>query len=267
MEPVGIQEQVVWALPPNDEDTQMAAEDYLRMYIAKVKGMEPLEPFQPEEEIDKRILVVGGGVAGLTAAKEAALAGYEVSLVEKAAELGGWLAKQHKSIPTKAPFRELEDTGIDGLIREVTGHDRIKVYTSAHTSEILGAPGLFDVTLASTGNGKPAGEVVDQFRVGAIVQATGWRPNDPRKDLPYGDLEDVILNVDLEAMMKDTGTITRPSDGKEAKSVAFLQCGGCTQKDHHSYCSSICCMTSLKQAMYVRETAMRTRRLSSSTSS
>jgi quinone-modifying oxidoreductase subunit QmoB len=231
----------------------MAAEDYLRMYIAKVKGMEPLEPFKPEEEINKDILVVGGGVAGLTAAKEAAAAGYGVRLVEQTAELGGWLAKQHRSIPTVAPFTDLEDTGIDGLIQAVEADDKIHVYRSAHTKEIYGAPGLFDVTLASTGNGKPEGEVVDEFRVGAIVQATGWRPADPRKDLPYGDLQNVVLNVDLEAMVKDTGKITRPSDGKEAKSVAFLQCGGCTAKEHHSYCSSICCMTSLKQAMYVRD--------------
>ena len=253
VEPVGLREQVVWALPPNDEDTQMAAEDNVRMYLAKVKGMEPLEPFQPDQEIDKGILVVGGGIAGMTAAKEAAAAGYEVRLVEKSGDLGGWLAKQHKSIPTKAPFQELEDTGIDELIQGVEGDGRITVYTSAHTSEILGAPGLFDVTLASTGNGKPEGEVIDQFRVGSIVQATGWRPNDPRKDLPYGDLDDVILNVDLEAMVKDTGKITRPSDGKEAQAVAFLQCGGCAAKEHHSYCSSICCMTSLKQATYLRE--------------
>jgi len=253
VEPVGLREQVVWPLPPNDEDTQMAAEDYLRMYLAKVKRMESLEPFQPEEEIDKGILVVGGGVAGMTAAREAAAAGYDVRLVEKGEKLGGWLAKQHKSIPTKAPFRELEDTGIEELIQSVEGNNRIQVYTSAHTSEILGAPGLFDVTVASSGNGKPEGEVIDQFRVGAIVQATGWRPNDPRKDLPYGDLDDVILNVDLEAMVKDAGKITRPSDGKEARSVAFLQCGGCAIKEHHSYCSSICCMTSLKQATYLRE--------------
>ena len=253
VEPVGLREQVVWSLPANDEDTQMAAEDYLRMYIAKVKGMELPEPFQPDQEIDKGILVVGGGIAGLTAAREAAAAGYYVKLVEKAGELGGWLAKQHRSIPTKAPFRELEDTGIDELIQEVEGNARIRVYKSAHTSEILGAPGLFDVTVASTGNGKPQGEVIDQFRVGAIIQATGWRPNDPRKDLPYGDLEDVVLNVDLEAMVKDTGKITRPSDGKEVRSIAFLQCGGCAAKRQHSYCSSICCMTSLKQATYLRE--------------
>ncbi|MFC1575674.1 hydrogenase iron-sulfur subunit [Gemmatimonadota bacterium] len=253
VEPVGLREMVVWPLPPNEEDTQMAAEDYLRMYITRAKEVQPLEPFQPEEELHKGILVVGGGVAGMTAALEAAKTGYEVKLVEKADVLGGWLAKQHRSIPTKAPFRELEDAGIDGLIGEVEANELIEVFTSAHTSQIMGAPGLFDVTLASTGNGKPEGEVVGEFRVGAIVQATGWRPNDPRGDLPYGDLDDVILNVDLEAMMKEEGKITRPSDGKEARSVAFLQCGGCTGSKKHSYCSSICCMTSLKQAMYVRE--------------
>ena len=117
VEPVGLREQVVWALPPNDEDTQMAAEDYIRMYVAKVKGMEHLEPFLSEEEINKDILVVGGGVAGLTSALEAAKAGYGVKLVEQAGELGGWLAKQHKSIPTKPPFKELEETGTQRLNR------------------------------------------------------------------------------------------------------------------------------------------------------
>ena len=68
-------------------------------------------------------------------------------------------------------------------------------------SQISGAPGLFDVKLSSAGNGKPAGEEVAAFRVGAIVQATGWSPADPRPSLPYGRLEDVILNVDLEAMV------------------------------------------------------------------
>jgi quinone-modifying oxidoreductase subunit QmoB len=173
--------------------------------------------------------------------------------VEKSGELGGWLAKQYRSFPTRAPFRDLEETGVADLIQEVEGDPRIKVYKSAQTKEILGAPGLFDVTLASTGNGKPEGEIVDQFRVGAIIQATGWKPADPRRDLPYGDLDDVILNVDLEAMMKETGRITRPSDGKAVRSIAFLQCGGCADKDHHSYCSSICCMTSLKQATYLRQ--------------
>jgi len=253
VEKVALLEHVVWCQPPGEEDTQMLAEDYLRMYITKVKKMQLLEPFQPEEAIDKHILVVGGGISGLTAALEAARAGYEVRLVEKSDRLGGWLARQHKSIPTKPPFRELEDTGVDALIAEVEGHPRIQVHTSAVTGEISGAPGLFDVKLTSNGNGKPAGEVLDSFRVGAVVQATGWKSTDPREHLPYGKVPDVILNVELEEMVKNEGRIMRPSDGKEVKSIAFIQCGGSRDKAHHSYCSSICCLTSLKQALYLRE--------------
>jgi quinone-modifying oxidoreductase subunit QmoB len=253
VEKVGLREQVVWCQPPNEEDTQMLAEDYLRMYITKLQKMEPLEPFQSEEPIDKSILVVGGGITGMTAALEAAKAGYDVHLVEKTDKLGGWLAKQHKSVPTRPPYRELEETGVDALVAEIEGNSRINVYTSATTSAIKGAPGLFDVTLASSGNGKPAGESLATLRVGAIIQATGWKPADPRDHLPYGKLEDVVRNVDLEAMVKEGGPITRPSDGREVKSIAFIQCGGSRAKELHSYCSSICCLSSLKQALYLRE--------------
>ena len=121
VEKVALREHVVWCQPPGEEDTQMLAEDYLRMYIAKVQKMEPLEPFQPEETIDKSILVVGGGITGMTAALEAAKAGYDVRLVEKTDTLGGWLAKQHKSIPTKPPYRELEETGVEAAHRRGRG--------------------------------------------------------------------------------------------------------------------------------------------------
>jgi quinone-modifying oxidoreductase subunit QmoB len=253
VEKIALREHVVWCQPAGEEDTQMLAEDYLRMYLAKIQKMEISEPFQPEETIEESILVVGGGITGLTAALEAAKAGYEVRLVEKTGRLGGWLAKQHLSIPTKPPFRELEETGVDALIAEVEKDPGIKVYTSAATSEISGGPGLFDVTLKSTADGKPGQEVLDTFRVGAVIQATGWKPTEPRDTLAYGKVEDVVRNVDLEEMVKDQGRITRPSDGKEVKSIAFIQCGGSRDKEHHSYCSSICCLTSLKQALYLRQ--------------
>lgn len=251
VEKIALREHVVWTQPPGEEDTQMLAEDLMRMYIAKIGKMRVPDPFQSEDAIDKTILVVGGGVSGLTAALEAARAGYAVKLVEKSDSLGGWTAKQHKSIPTEPPYRDLEDTGIEDLIARVKDHPRITVHTSVVTSEISGAPGLFDVSLKASGNG--GGEVQYAFRAGAIIQATGWKPKDPRNDLPYGKLDDVILNVDLEEMVKKGGAITRPSDGKEVKSIAFIQCGGSRAKEHHSYCSSICCLTSLKQALYLRE--------------
>jgi quinone-modifying oxidoreductase subunit QmoB len=253
VEMIALREQVVWCQPAGEEDTQMMASDYIRMYIVKLQKMEALEPFQPEEPIDKSILVVGGGIAGMISALDMAKAGYDVRLVEKTGKLGGWLAKQHKSIPTKPPFRELEDTGVDALIAEIEAHPRIKVYTSAGTDSIAGAPGLFDVTLKSAGNGRPEGEVLDAFRVGAIIQATGWKSVDPRVNLPFGNIEDVVLNVDLENMVKEKGRITRPSDGGEVKNIAFIQCGGSRDKQHHSYCSSMCCLTTLKQALYLRE--------------
>lgn len=246
VEKFALRDHVVWCSEPNDEDTQMLAEDYLRMYMAKIEKMEAIESFQPEERIDKSILVVGGGITGITSAIEASKAGYNVRLVEKSNQLGGWLGKQYYSIPTKTPFRELEPTGIAELIKQVENNPKIKVYLSAITAKISGAPGLFDVKL------KSGAENIDSFRVGSIIQATGWKPKEI-EDLPFGNIQNVIRNVDLEKMLKEQGKITRPSDGKAVKRIAFLQCSGSRDIEHHSFCSSICCLTSLKQALYLRD--------------
>ncbi len=100
MERVNLREQVVWSHPANDEDTQMLAEDQLRMGLVKASEAEPPEPFVAED-LSKRILVVGGGLAGMTSANEAAKAGYEVVLVENSDRLGGYLKDVYKlpSIP------------------------------------------------------------------------------------------------------------------------------------------------------------------------
>ncbi|MFC1861492.1 FAD-dependent oxidoreductase, partial [Chloroflexota bacterium] len=139
LERVNLREQVVWSHTPNDEDTQMMAEDYLRMGIAKIQKVTPPEPYQ--EEIDKTILVVGGGITGMTAALESAKTGYEVCLVEKNSSLGGWMSKLYKQYPKSPPYRDLEDTGIEAVIKEVEENPKIKVFTGAEIEKISGAPG------------------------------------------------------------------------------------------------------------------------------
>ncbi len=250
LERVNLREQVVWCQPPNHEDTQMMAEDYLRMGIAKVNLQQPLEPSEESKNINKTILVVGGGITGLTAAMQAAKAGYDVILVEKEADLGGWMAKLHKSIPTKPPYRDLEDTNSQERIRQVRENSKITIYTSMVTEKISGAPGCFDVHLRSA-NGTNG---TIEFRVGAIVQATGWKAHEPVlfQHLGYGTNPDIITNVKMEEMAI-SGQFLRPSDRRPARRIAFIQSSGSRDSEYLSYTSSICCLTSLKQALYLRE--------------
>jgi|Deesub1362B_J571_1020462.scaffolds.fasta_scaffold00645_7 quinone-modifying oxidoreductase subunit QmoB len=245
VERVNLREHVVWSHKPNDEKTQQLAEDYIRMGIVKAQKMELPEPYK--EEITKSVLIIGGGITGLTAALEAANTGYDVVLVEKEAELGGWVKKFAKLTPSTPPFRDPREPDVDEKIKQVMENDRIKVFTSARVESISGQPGLFDVVISQNGT-------KEEVKIGSIVVAAGWEPYDATKleNLGYGKYPDVITNVQMEEMAAD-GKIVVPSTGKEAKKVAFIQCAGQRDPEHLPYCSSICCMVSLKQALYVRE--------------
>ena len=245
VERCNIREAVAWTQEPNNEHTQALAEDYLRMYCARVKKSDMPEPYQ--SECDKTILVIGGGAAGLSAALEAANGGYDVVLVEKQAELGGYGAKLHRQTPSSYPFTTLQEPTVFKKIKEVQGHPKIRVFTSAQIEKIEGEPGLLDTTLTVNGS-------AETFRVGAVVLAAGWRPYDATKltKLGYGLSKDVITNLEMEELAKK-GKIVRPSDGKPANTVAFIQCAGSRDAEHLPYCSDFCCLASLKQALYVRQ--------------
>ncbi len=245
VERCNIREMVAWTQEPNNEHTQALAEDYLRMYCARVKKSELPEPYQ--SECDKTILVIGGGAAGLSAALEAANNGYDVVLVEKQAELGGYGAKLHRQTPSSYPFITLQEPTVFKKIREVQGHPKIRVFTSAQIEKIDGQPGLLDTTITVDGS-------EETFRVGSVVMAAGGRPYDASKltKLGYGLSKDVITNLEMEELARK-GQIVRPSDGKPANTVAFIQCAGSRDPEHLPYCSDFCCLTSLKQALYVRQ--------------
>lgn len=246
VERVNVREQVVWTHEADDEDTQAMAEDNIRMYMAKAKTVETPEPYQAED-VSKTLLVVGGGMAGMTAAVEAAKANYQVILVEKEDSLGGWLKKLYKLAPLKAPYTQLEDVALEERAKELEGYSNIKVYTSAVIEKTAGAPGLFDVVINQNGNAIPE-------RVGAIVVATGAVPYNPENlaHLGFGISPNVITQSMFEEMAK-TGKLTRPADGEEVKKVAFIQCAGSRDQERLPYCSAACCVESMKQALYVKE--------------
>ena len=239
-----LREQVVWVSKPNDEDTQMLAQDYVRMAVAKLEHSEA--PIAEILDTDKTVMVVGGGVTGLTAAKAAADAGYDVVLVEKEVQLGGWTNKFGKKFPTAAPWTDLETGGCADLAAAVEAHDRIQVLTGCTVESTNGGPGMFDVTIA--------GSSPQERSVGAIVQATGFRPYPPEKlgHLGYGKSADVVTNIQVEEMF-NVGSFKRPSTGQAPRNVVFIQCAGSRDQDHLPYCSTVCCRTSLKQAAMIRE--------------
>jgi quinone-modifying oxidoreductase subunit QmoB len=252
-----IREGVIWSQPEGDEArevTQDMADDYVRMGCAEVKKMQ-LPAGNPSTSDNKRILVVGGGVSGLTAALESAETGYQVILVEKQGALGGWAAKLWKRVPAKMPYTDPVDTGIVELIAKVMGHPRIKVHLNSTLAQTDGAPGCFVVQIA-TESGATSSE-----EIGAIIQTTGFTSYDINKlpELGGGKSANVVDQAGLEKLALDAAAqgkaLRRPSDGGEIKSVVFIQCAG--QRDdsgkHLSYCSGHCCNTSIKQAMYFKD--------------
>ncbi|MCP5279606.1 MAG: hydrogenase iron-sulfur subunit [Thiobacillus sp.] len=252
-----LREGVIWIRPDTDEareTTQEMAEDYVRMACAEVKAMQVPGGNQKTGTI-KTILVVGGGVSGMTSALEASKAGYKVVLVEKTGALGGWAAKLYKRVPTREPFKAPEDNGVADMVARIDADANIKVYLNATLAKTSGAPGRFKAEIAIE-----SGSVVAED-VGSIIQASGFSLYDANKlpHLGYGKSPNVVDQAGLEALAKEAAAagkpICRPSDGKEVKSVVFVQCAG--QRDstgeHLQYCSGYCCNTSIKQATYFKD--------------
>lgn len=244
-ERVNLREHVAWTHNPHEDETEAMAEDYCRMGVTKAAGSQL--PIPLILDINDTVLVVGGGVSGMNSALASAKAGYNVILTEKEAELGGFLRKVHKLTPRKGPYYELELNTNSELVAEVEAHPKIKVLKNCEIKKTSGQPGMFDVSAVS--NGKDV-----QFQVGAIIQATGWKPYNPKNldYLGYGKHPDVITNVEMEELANNGG-IKRKSNDAPINDIVFIQCAGSRDEKHLPYCSSVCCMTSLKQAMYVRE--------------
>lgn len=257
---VPLRELVAWTHDPKDYEKEVEendwddnehpihelAADYIRMASAKMEKSEPPTPL--DETINKDILVVGGGVAGMSAAIAVADAGYNVHIVEKKDELGGWSKNFKLVFPSQPPFEKPTDSPVRKLIAEIKGNDNINLHLSSEIVKTSGQPGQFKVIIKN-GSGE------EDFEVGAIVQATGWKPYDANllsDKFGYGKLPNIVTNTEIEAMAKNGG-IKRKSDKVAPKSVAIIHCAGSRDKKFLPYCSAVCCRVALKQALYIRE--------------
>jgi quinone-modifying oxidoreductase subunit QmoB len=254
MSRANLREGVIWLRPDDpehQETTQEMADDYIRMACAEVKFM--TKPTgSGEQELNKNILVVGGGYTGMTAAIEAAAAGYPVHLIEKSAVLGGHAASYSKSIPTRSPYADPQDTGVEKMIADIEANDNITVHLNSTLAKTEGAPGRFNVEVATESGS------TETLSIGAIIQATGFTPYDPSglTQYAYAQSADIVTNMELEKLAKEAngGAIKRPSDGKEVTAVAFVQNVGqnSAEEGELPYHSGIGDLVAIKQAMYFK---------------
>ncbi|MDO9542058.1 MAG: FAD-dependent oxidoreductase [Kiritimatiellia bacterium] len=199
-----------------------------------------------------RVLVLGAGVAGITAAERLGNAGVEVHLVERAAEIGGKVRR----FGCKAAEKCLRCNVClaDDLFRRLPQASNVKLRTN---TELLSLePGCngrrYTAALAATGCAAP----VANQDVDAVVLATGFEPYAPAENSSwgYGRVRNIIIGIDLEQQLADKNKISRPSDGTEPKRVAFIQCVGSRteeifrRSDDTDYCSVVCCAYALRMA-------------------
>ena len=236
-EMANIRDQCSWVHQTDPEIATEKAKDLVRMSVARSHLLEPL--YEVPFDVVQKGLVVGGGLAGLTAALNLAEQGFETYLVERTAELGGnarRVAFNLEGVPVQEYLRD--------LIEKVRQHPRIQVFIQAEVKEITGHIGKFRSTIKQEGRT----QMVDH---GAVVVATGGVEYPPEEYL-YG--QDPRIQTQLEfhqTLVQDPGRL------RQATQVVMIQCVGSREEDH-PYCSRVCCSTAVSNALKIKEISPQT---------
>ena len=235
-EMANIRDQCSWVHMKEKEAATEKAKDLLRMAVAKARKLSPLK--DQIVPVIPRGLVIGGGVAGMTAALELARQGFECVLVEKEKELGGNFNKIHYTLQGGNAHTFLQE-----LKERVTSHERITVLTATEIESVAGYIGNFKTTLVSH-NGRQAGERAIEH--GVVVVATGAVEYKPA-EYGYGQDERVVTQSELEEKLH-----LDPSSAASLKQVVMIQCVGSREKER-PYCSKLCCSKAIKNALKIKQ--------------
>lgn len=237
-EMVNIRDHCSWVHANEPAAATEKSKDLVRMGIAKARHIQPL----PEQSVPvtPRALVLGGGVAGLTAALSIAEQGFSVTVVEKEAELGGHL--QHLSYTMQG---ETVAPVLAALTDKVKKNKKIEVLTSTELVNVHGFVGNFSSQLVTSAGKKSKESTVDH---GVIIIATGGREHKPQmvlgNEISYSDA--VVTQRELEKRLSGKGKKGAP------KSVIMVQCAG-SRGDDLGYCSKVCCNHAVKNALKIKE--------------
>jgi heterodisulfide reductase subunit A len=220
-----IRDQCSWIHMHEPEKATQKAKDLVRMAAAKARLLEPLS--KSELPVIQTALVIGGGLAGMTAALEIAAQGFPVDIIEQAGELGGNL-KDVYVVQDGKTGREF----INEIISKVLDNDKITVHLNTKVQDVNGFVGNFIVTTTQ-------GEI----ETGSIVVTTGAQEYKPT-EYSYGQDDRVVTQRELGRMLTE-----KPLD---AKTVAMIQCVGSRTEDN-PMCSRICCSTAMNNAISIKK--------------
>lgn len=231
-EMVNIREHASWVHSHQPQEATQKAMDLIRMAAARARLLYPLERL--ETEVSETAMVIGGGFAGLVAAKAIADKGFKTYVVENREKLGGG---------THQYLVSMGDIDLDALfgplVRQVKNHSNIEVFLSARLKEVKGSLGNFDVTLIQSGQPKTV-------KAGAIVIAMDAKELRPEGVYEYAQHDNVITTSEFSQMVRQKQLV-------DGETIAMILCVEAREKKGRTYCSAVCCTNAINSALKVKE--------------
>jgi heterodisulfide reductase subunit A len=230
-EMANIRDQCSWVHFNHPREATFKAKDLVRMAVARAASLRPFDDLLLD--VDQRAIVLGAGLAGMTAALSLADQGFEVALVEREAECGGIARQIRHTLAGADPQAHLAD-----LIQRVKEHPLVRLHTGAAIQDFSGHVGKFKATLRQ-------GDRTMELGGGAVIVATGGAPYQPT-EYGYGQSDAIVTQLELEQKLAD------PRFAAGLSEVVMIQCVG-SREEGHLYCSRVCCQEAVKNSLAIKQ--------------